>query len=207
MAYIALSTVLANIEVMVLINAFGMEQTLGNTLFAASFLATDILSEVYGEKEAQKGLWAGVCAVTVFMLFALTWQMYTPSINDTNYSYVKPLFTLTPRVLLASLAGYAISGALDIKLYHLIMGATARRGAPRSMLWLRNNAATLIAQMVNIIIFNFGAFSFVYPLRTLGSMTVSCYVIYIATSLLDTPFLYLSVAIANRHKGCGSLPD
>ena len=35
----------ANIEAMILINAFGLEQTLGNVLFAASFLITDILSE------------------------------------------------------------------------------------------------------------------------------------------------------------------
>ena len=39
--WIALCAVLANIEVTVLVHAFGMEQTLGNMLFASSFLATD----------------------------------------------------------------------------------------------------------------------------------------------------------------------
>ena len=41
----ALATVVANIEVLLVINAFGMEQTLGNVLFAVTFLITDILSE------------------------------------------------------------------------------------------------------------------------------------------------------------------
>ena len=41
----AIATILANIEVLLLINAFGMEQTLGNVLFAVTFLITDILSE------------------------------------------------------------------------------------------------------------------------------------------------------------------
>lgn len=191
-AYIALSSVLANIEVLVLINAFSMEQTLGNTLFAASFLATDILSEMYGKDAAKKGVGVGISAVVVFMLFSFTWRLYTPSEHDSAYPLLRSLFSSTPRVLVASLAGYAISGALDVKLYHILMNC-----APNKM-WLRNNAATLISQLVNIIIFNFGAFSGAYPLKTLASMTASCYIIYIATSLLDTPFLYLAKHIKAR---------
>ena len=34
----AIVTVLANIEVLILVNAFGVEQTLGNVLFASTFL-------------------------------------------------------------------------------------------------------------------------------------------------------------------------
>ena len=34
-----LATIAANIEVTLLVNAFGMEQTLGNVLFASTFLA------------------------------------------------------------------------------------------------------------------------------------------------------------------------
>jgi uncharacterized PurR-regulated membrane protein YhhQ (DUF165 family) len=41
-----LATILANIEVVILIRAFGIEQTLGNVLFASTFLITDILSEL-----------------------------------------------------------------------------------------------------------------------------------------------------------------
>ena len=39
------ATISANIEVLILINAFGIEMTLGNILFASTFLVTDILSE------------------------------------------------------------------------------------------------------------------------------------------------------------------
>ena len=44
----AVATILANIEVVILIRAFGMDQTLGNVLFAVTFLITDILSECEG---------------------------------------------------------------------------------------------------------------------------------------------------------------
>ena len=59
-AWVGIATVFANIEVTIVVHAFGMDQTLGNTLFAATFLATDILSEVYGKKEATKGVLAGI---------------------------------------------------------------------------------------------------------------------------------------------------
>ena len=71
-AWIGICTVLANIEVTILVNAFGMEQTLGNTLFAATFLATDILSEVFGKKDAQKGVLAGIFTSLSFIIF-ITW--------------------------------------------------------------------------------------------------------------------------------------
>ena len=38
------ATIAANIEVLLVVDAFGMEQTLGNVIFASTFLATDILS-------------------------------------------------------------------------------------------------------------------------------------------------------------------
>ncbi len=49
-AMIGVVTILANIEVVLLVDAFGMEQTLGNILFASTFLITDILSECEGKK-------------------------------------------------------------------------------------------------------------------------------------------------------------
>ena len=57
MAFTVFATIAANIEVMILVDAFGMEMTLGNILFATTFLVTDILSEVAGKKEAQKAVW------------------------------------------------------------------------------------------------------------------------------------------------------
>ena len=38
-----ISTIIANIEVLILVNAFGLEQTLGNVMFASTYLITDIL--------------------------------------------------------------------------------------------------------------------------------------------------------------------
>ena len=54
------ATIAANIEVMLLVDAFGMEMTLGNILFATTFLVTDILSETEGKAAAQKAVYVGI---------------------------------------------------------------------------------------------------------------------------------------------------
>lgn len=192
-ACIAICTILANIEVTILVVAFGMEQTLGNTLFAATFLATDILSELYGKEDSKKGAFVGIMATVTFMFFSFIWQRYIPSENDWAMPQVKALFGNTPRMLLASLIAYAVSEILDVNLYHWIWSLTEKKtGDKNKLLWVRNNGSTLISQFINIVLFNFGAFIGVYEFPTLISITLSCYVIYVFTSLLDTPFIYLA---------------
>lgn len=191
--WIAVSAIFANIEVTVLVQAFGMEQTLGNTLFASSFLATDILSELYGKKHADKGVRIGIIVTLFFIIFSSMWLHYIPSQNDRAMSSIKALFSNTPRILIASLVAYAISQSIDVWLYHKWWALTKKKtGSTKKMLWFRNNFSTLISQFINIVIFNFGSFLGVYKFKELLSITAACYIIYLVTSILDTPFVYLA---------------
>ncbi len=192
-AWIAISAVFANIEVTILVHAFGMDQTLGNTLFASSFLATDILSELYGKKEANRGVRLGVVTSIFFIMLSLIWTRYTPAQDDWAMPSVKALFSNTPRILLASLLAYAVSQKIDVWLYHKWWSLTEKKtGSHGKMLWFRNNFSTLLSQFINIVIFNFGAFLGVYEFSSLLEITAACYAIYIATSILDTPFMYVA---------------
>ena len=199
-AWIGICTVLANIEVTLLVHAFGMDQTLGNTLFAATFLATDILSEVYGKKDAGRGVLAGIVTNVCFILLSLMWVRYVPAKGDWASEYVKGLFSNTPRMLLSSLIAYVVSETVDVCLYHAWWNLTERKTGSRvKMLWFRNNFSTLISQFINIVIFNFGAFASIYSVNDLVSITGSCYAIYVVTSLLDTPFVYIARKIAPKE--------
>ena len=198
-AWIGICAVFANVEVLILVHAFGMDQTLGNTLFASSFLATDILSELYGKKDANKGVLVGIITTVLFILLSTMWINYVPAEGDWAMPFVKQLFANTPRVLIASLIAYAFSEAFDVWLYHKWWTFTEKRfGNKDKYLWFRNNFSTLFSQLVNIVIFNFGAFLGIYSLSQLFSITIACYVIYIVTSLLDTPFIYLAKKIAKE---------
>ena len=198
-AWIGICAVFANVEVLILVHAFGMDQTLGNTLFASSFLATDILSELYGKKDANKGVLVGIITTVLFILLSTMWINYVPAEGDWAMPFVKQLFANTPRVLIASLIAYAVSEAFDVWLYHKWWTFTEKRfGNKDKYLWFRNNFSTLFSQLVNIVIFNFGAFLGIYSLPQLFSITLACYVIYIVTSLLDTPFIYLAKKINTK---------
>lgn len=192
-AWIAICTILANVEVAVLVNAFGLEQTLGNTLFASTFLATDFLSEFYGKREARRGVFLGIIASLAFVFFSSIWRFYIPSSNDFAFVYMKGLFANTPRIVAASFIGFAVSEFIDIWLYDRWWSFSKKLcGNRRSFLWLRNNGSTLISQAVNITLFNVLAFAGLYDGATLFAITLSGYVIYVCTSLLDTPFIYLA---------------
>ncbi len=116
--WISICAILANIEVTILVNAFGMNQTLGNILFASSFLATDILSELFDKKSANKGVFIGIATTVIFIIFSNIWIHYIPAADDWAFSSIKTLFSNTPRILLASIFAYAISELLDVFLNH-----------------------------------------------------------------------------------------
>ncbi len=192
-AWVAIATILANIEVLVLIHAFGIDMTLGNILFASTFLATDILSELYGEKEAKTAANIGIFASASFLLVSLSWQLYIPAEQDVNAVYLKELFNGQPRVIIASLVVFAVVEKLDVFLYHKIWHYTEHRfNDKRRFLWLRNNLATLISQLVNSFLYTFLAFYNTYSTKSVIDIAVSSMLIFVITSLLDTPFLYLA---------------
>lgn len=195
----AIATILANIEVTILINAFGIEQTLGNVLFAVTFLITDILSECEGKKEANKAVLIGVCSTIFFLILTQSWMLYVPSENDIVMSSVKSIFSLTPQIVFASLAVYVVSQFFDVWLYHKWWSLTEKKfGDKRKFLWLRNNGSTLISQLINSFLFNILAFWGIYDFNTIISIALSTYVIYIFTSLLDTPAVYLARKIHDK---------
>lgn len=193
------ATIASNIEVLLVVDAFGMEQTLGNVIFASTFLATDILSEVAGKKEANRAVTLGVATTIAFIILSQSWLLYTPSPNDWAAPSITAIFQNTPRVMLASLLVYAVTQRFDVWLYHKWWSFSSKKwGDSQRFLWLRNNGSTLISQFFNAVLFNFGAFYGLYSIGTLVSICASSYVIYIVTSIADTPFLYLARSI--KHK-------
>lgn len=187
------STILANIEVLIMIDGFGMEQTLGNVIFASTYLITDILSENEGKRSADKAVWIGVFTSASMLLITQYWLLYTPAASDWASPHISAIFSTTPRLLLASFLGYVVSQKLDVWLYHRWWALTTKKtGNKKAFLWLRNNGSTLISQFINTIVFNMIAFWGMYDGATVVSIMVAGYVIYVFTSLLDTPFVYLA---------------
>lgn len=198
--WIALATIAANIEVLILVHAFGMEMTLGNILFASTFLVTDIVSEIYGKEDSKRAVRIGIATSLCFVVISSSWLLYTPSSGDFAMPAIRTIFSHTPRLMAASLAVYVIVQFFDVWLYHKWWGFTEKRFHDRdSFLWLRNNGSTLVSQLLNTVLYPLFAFAGTYPAGTLVSIMISSYVIFIVTSLADTPFVYLCRRISRRQ--------
>lgn len=196
-ALTAFITIAANIEVVILVRAFGIEMTLGNMLFAGTFLATDILSECHGQRAAAKCVRIGIVTSLSMIVLTNMWLLYIPSENDFVHPAIVTVFSNTPRVLIASLVVYAVCQMVDVRLYHFIWKLT---GSNDKYLWLRNNGATIVSQAINAVLFNFAAFYGTVEATTMWSLIGASFAIFLATSLFDTPVLYLARCIARSCK-------
>ena len=200
LAFNVLATILANIEVLILVRAFGIEMTLGNVLFASTFLITDILSENHGKQYANRAVVISTICSIVFILVSQMWLLYTPSENDWASSSFRTIFSSTPRIICASLGVYCVSQLVDVWLYHKWWDWCKKRfGDSRRGLWIRNNGSTLISQLLNTLLYTTFAFYGTYPISTLVSIFISSYAIFFVTSLLDTPFVYWCRIIHDKH--------
>lgn len=199
-AFTVLATITANIEVMILIRAFGLDQTLGNVMFASSFLATDILSELYGKKAAKKAVHVGVATSISFIVFTQFWFLYTTAQADTVMEHLKAIFSSTPRMMTASLLVYAIVQRFDVWAYHAFWKLTEKiSGNRRKYLWVRNNGSTLISQLLNTILFTTFAFLGTYDAKTIVSIIASSYIVFFVTSISDTPMIYLARTMYDKN--------
>lgn len=201
--FTSIATIAANIEVLIVIKAFGMEMTLGNVLFASTFLATDIISELYGKKDAKRAVNLGIATSFVFILLSQWWLLYTPTEADFSMPAMTTIFSNTPRLMIVSMVVYAIVQQFDVWAYHKWWSFTEKRfGNKEKFLWLRNNGSTLLSQLLNDLLFTFGAFWGIYQMDTLINIAVASYGIYIVTSLADTPFVYLARKIYKKSNLC-----
>ncbi len=191
--FAVLAAIAANIEVLILVNAFGMEQTLGNILFGSTFLVTDILSELYGKKEARDAVNISIFISIIFIIITQSWFLYVPSPQDFVMESIHNVFSNTPRVMISGLLVYGIVQRFDVWLYHKIWQITKEKsGSEKRFLWLRNNGSTLVSQLLNSVLFTLAAFLGTYDAATLIAIILSSYIIFIITSLADTPIIYLA---------------
>jgi uncharacterized integral membrane protein (TIGR00697 family) len=186
--WVPISVIVANIQVTKTISLFGLEATLGNIVYATSFLATDILSEFYGRKSSAKAVGIGffsLLSMTVLMQVAL---LFEPSANDIAQQSLATVFGLMPRIAAGSLVAYVLSNYHDVRAFAF----WKKRKPGRQYLWLRNNLSTLVSQAIDTFVFTMIAFYGVFPVDVLLQIMLSTYLLKWIVALCDTPFIYLA---------------
>lgn len=191
-AWIAMGTVLANIQVVKMVELFTLTATLGNIMFGTLFLATDLLNEKYGIKEAKKAVYIGFFTlISTVIIMQIALQFEAISDNLVIQDALKTIFDLIPRIALGSIIAYLISQLFDV---HLFQKIKKHLSSPR-FLFIRNIGSTAISQLIDTLIFVPIAFMGLVPSSILWDIILTTYIIKLLVAALDTPFIYLMVKI------------
>ena len=195
--YIAVCIVLANIFVTKQITLFGIPATGGNVLYGSIFLATDLLSEHFGKREARQAILLGFGAALFYLIMSQFILKFSPSPDDWGAAEgMATIFDFAPAIVLASLMAYLISQFHDIWAFHWIREKTGGR-----YLWLRNNGSTWVSQLIDSVVFSILAFLVLpilfpnaeaLPYDIVVGIIISTYFLKILVAAIDTPFIYLS---------------
>ena len=197
---IVASVIVANIQVTKTILLFGFTATLGNVLYGSTFFATDVLSELYGHRQARRGVWLGFAAmglVVVWMQFGLG---FVPGPDDIAHDSLTTIFGIMPRVAAGSLIAYLASQHHDISAFRFWKSRTQGR-----FLWLRNCASTMVSQAIDSLLFCFIALWGLYDTGVWLEILATTYILKWVVALLDTPFIYLAVRL--HRQGLIREPD
>ncbi len=166
-------------------------------MFAASYLATDVLSEIYGSKAARKGIYISFFAFLLWNSILLLTLSFKPASTDWAQPHMKAIFLPMPIFLIASIVSYMISQFNDIAIFSFLKKQTKSKH-----LWLRNNVSTIISGLVDNTVFSMLAFFVIPRFLTEGHLLsidtviftyiLGTYVFRVMSAIFDTPFMYLA---------------
>ena len=184
--WLSVAIILANLTVCKMIDLFGFTTSLGNVLFASTFLATDIMSEKYSKKDAKKGIYISLFCGVVFIIVTQITLLFKPSADDVVNDAMKTLFKVSVRTTTASMLMFFISNMMDIHIYNKLKEKYPNK------LWFRNNISTILCNCLDNYFFNTLAFVGIFSLPVIISIATTTTIIEIVIALCDTPFLYIS---------------
>jgi len=198
LAWIAMNTVIANIQVTKTIELFGLTATLGNIAYGSIFLATDAISEKYNLKEAKKAVYIGFASLIFFVVIMQLVLLFGPQEGDVHDA-MSIIFGLIPRIALGSLIAYAVSQWFDVHLFSYMKAKN-----PDNKLYLRNLVSTSLSQLLDTVIFVPIAFIGVFETAIVVDIFITTYLIKLIVAALDTPFIYWMKKIEPLNEKSGA---
>jgi queuosine precursor transporter len=157
-------------------------------LFPITYIFGDIFTEIYGFAASRRAIWLGFFG-TILLYFMGAIIIALPAApgwhNQEAFSIV---FGFIPRILAASLVAFwAGEFANSYTMARLKLLTDGRK------LWTRTIGSTVIGQAVDTTLVIILTFIGTIPLRTLGNMIVTGYVLKVAYEILATPVTYLVI--------------
>jgi len=168
----------------------------GNLFFPLSYLAGDLLTEVYGYARSRKVVWAGFGALAFASFMSFVVVHMPPAPGWSGQEVIEAAFGSTWRITAASLCGYFCGEFMNS--FTLAKLKVRTRGR---MLWLRTIGSTIIGEACDTIVFYPLAFYGVWSNELLGTVMVGNYLIKVGWEVVATPVTYRVVSALKRAEG------
>ena len=154
--------------------------------YPLTFLVTDLISELYGQKKANLVVLSGFFA-SMFVLFFLwlgaQFEAIPGSIvNDGTYNSV---FQNAWRLIAASMVAYLFAQFIDVRIFHFWKRLTNGKH-----LWLRNNGSTIASQLVDTTLVICILFVGVWEPGQIKSAIIDGWLFKMLMAFIDTPIIY-----------------
>ena len=177
------------------INVFGnnlFELSVGILPYPITFLITDLISEIYGKRNANQvvvtGIFASFFSMGILLIANEVPAIENSPVDDKTFNQV---FALSPIAALASMIAYLLAQFVDIRIYHFWKNLTQGK-----MLWLRNNFSTFSSQLIDtVLVVGLLSVFGVLEWELFWGLVISSFLFKIIVAALDTPLLYLFVGI------------
>ena len=154
--------------------------------YPLTFLVTDLISELYGQKKANLVVFSGFVA-SMFVLFFL-WlggqfnAIPSSIVNDDIYNSV---FQNAWRIIAASMIAYLFAQFIDVRIFHFWKRLTNGKH-----LWLRNNGSTIASQLVDTTLVIMILFVGVWESGQIISAIIDGWLFKMLMAAIDTPIIY-----------------
>ena len=192
--YSAVATVMANIQVLKLMNFNTLTDpvALGTATFSTIFLANDIITEHFGTDAAKRNIWLSFVTqilVTTTMIVSIGFR---PVEGNDAHDAISTLFLPAPRLLIASLMAFVVSQLFNINIFQWLSKIYKEK-----KLWLRSNVALMTSELVDNIIFSSLAWVILSPNPVSTSTLIytyilGTYILRVIFALFSTPIIYWS---------------
>lgn len=181
---------------------YTMSVPAGVIAYPFTFLATDLISELFGRKKAQLVVWVGFF-MNFFMLFLMAVNHWLPNANGVSggLDLFEGVYEFMIGNTIASMIAYLTAQSVDVRLFHYWKKKTNGKH-----LWLRNNASTMFSQLVDstaILFILYFAGNLGANVNTLGAVVVlilNSYLFKFFFALFDTPLFYLGVKFFQKFE-------
>jgi hypothetical protein len=186
----------ANITAVKLVTIFGFLVPAGIVIFPLSYIIGDVLTEVYGYRQARRVIWLGFgCNVIAVLAIWVGQMLPAASFWDGQAAYER-ILGYTPRLLVASFLAYLVGEFANAFILAKMKIATEGR-----WLWARTIASTFVGQGLDSLVFITLAFAGTIPLAGIVSAIVTQWLVKTVYEAAVTPLTYVVVRFLKRHEG------